>query len=408
MLNKKNQDHWRFWPVICLAFFYPINNFLIGLAVPLYYFKEGVSPEIIGFLTSSITITYCFSPVLFYKFSNRIGRKRSIIIAMIGTSLAQLIFYFTLDPLPFLISRLIEGLVMGLFWSSLQASISNNSLHNHSKYISRYNISWNLGGIVGYLLGTVILYVINSLKIVYYISPIFVFINVFIAIFFFQDSNQYNNNLIKLNKTNLIKREDFAIKKESKKDLQYILKYSIPLIVPILYITAYSLPRATISFLYPIKSQILGFEDYSVYLLSFLTILTQMISTSLASFISMKILKKITLISIPLQSLTLFLFGINNNYYMFIVLSLFVGFIGGLLYGVGLKIFLAFDIKENTSKYPYIIESLLGIFFLIAPIASGFIVLFDLNLSFYLFSLIVFLIFVIDLIFSSKIKENNN
>lgn len=297
---------------------------------------------------------------------------------------------------------------MGLFWSSLQASISNNSLHNHSKYISRYNISWNLGGIVGYLLGTVILYVINSLKIVYYISPIFVFINVFIAIFFFQDSNQYNNNLIKLNKTNLIKREDFAIKKESKKDLQYILKYSIPLIVPILYITAYSLPRATISFLYPIKSQILGFEDYSVYLLSFLTILTQMISTSLASFISMKILKKITLISIPLQSLTLFLFGINNNYYMFIVLSLFVGFIGGLLYGVGLKIFLAFDIKENTSKYPYIIESLLGIFFLIAPIASGFIVLFDLNLSFYLFSLIVFLIFVIDLIFSSKIKENNN
>ena len=187
----------------------------------------------------------------------------------------------------------------------------------------------------------------------------------------------------------------------------YFLKYSIPLIVPILYITAYSLTRASIGFLYPLKSEILGLELYSVYLLSFLTTLTQMISTSLASFISAKNLNKITLISIPLLSLILFLFGINSNYYVFIVLFLLVGFLGGLLYGVGLKIFLSYDIKENTSKYPYIIESLLGTFFLIAPIVSGFIVLLDLNLPFYLFSLIVFLLFVLDIIFSSKIKENN-
>ncbi len=72
-MTKENYQQWRFWPLICLAFLYLINVALINLATPLYFFKQGTEIVIIGFLVVGSTITYCFSPILLYKLSKKLG-----------------------------------------------------------------------------------------------------------------------------------------------------------------------------------------------------------------------------------------------------------------------------------------------------------------------------------------------
>ena len=107
---------------------------------------------------------------------------------MIGATVAQLVFYATLDPIIFIIERLFEGLILGFFFPNLQASISDNAEIDHQKYLARFNLSWGIAGIFGLLFGTLVLQFIDDLRFLFYINPIFMAINVVIAIFFFQET----------------------------------------------------------------------------------------------------------------------------------------------------------------------------------------------------------------------------
>jgi MFS family permease len=106
------------------------------LGIPIFFFQKGISLEIIGLLSAAQIIAYCFSPILLNKLSDKLGRKRSLVISMVGISISQLTYYFVLEPLVFLIARFSEGLFLGFFAPNLQASISDNPNLDHSKYLS--------------------------------------------------------------------------------------------------------------------------------------------------------------------------------------------------------------------------------------------------------------------------------
>ena len=263
-INVKDKQEWRFWSIVCLSFLYPLNNAIINLAIPLYYFKQSVPIQIIGgILVASITMTYCFSPILFRKYSDKIGRKKSVCIAMIGTSFAQMIFYFTLEPLIFIISRLIEGFVTGLYWSNLQASISENVKNDPDKYIARFNFGWNSGVLSGFLLGALILFNTNDLRIIFYFAPLLIFLSLIIAIIFFREINP---NIWKKIESS---EYDNIFNSNLKEESYNISKFYIPIILPVLLIIAFAFQQASVFLLYSIKSEILGFETYTVYLLAF-------------------------------------------------------------------------------------------------------------------------------------------
>lgn len=398
--NGNYHHYWKFWPVLCIAFLYPMNMALINLAIPLYFFRVGVAIEFIGFLAAGSTMTYCFSPILLNKVSDRINRRRSVILGIVGITCAQMIFYFTLEPIPFLIARLIEGFMAGFIWSNLQSSISDNIEHDHSKYMARYNFSWNLGILSGYLSGTLILFFIEDLWIVFYVAPLLIAANAIIIIIFFQEStknnniNHYSNNDNKQEKSREL----------NKGNIVNISKYSIPVIIPALCIITYCLARIGVNFLYPLKSEILGFDLYTVYLLSFLGFTTQIISITLTSYLSLKHLKRVPIISLIALIGILILLGINTNFFVFIILFLLAGFFIGTLYGMSLKLFLTLNIKKNTSKYSSILESIIGVTFLLGAIITAFIGRVDINLSFYFLSLVFFLLLLIILIYIRKIE----
>ncbi len=403
-MKKKNvktsddQYTWRFWPIICLTIIYPMNNAIVGLAIPLYFFKQGLNIVIIGFLTAGAAITYSFSPLLFLRLSEKLGRKKSIIMAMAGATIAQFTFYITLNPLIFFIARLTEGLFLGFFWANIQSSISDNAFQDHNKYMARFNLSWNSGILIGMLIGTIILFYISDVKVLFYLLPLLVLINTFIAILFFQESVKLDNNI---NDNKPLKQQEITIIKKER-DLENL---HIPLLMPLLILFIFALTRASVSFLYPIKSEILEFKIHTVYLMSFLAFLTQLIFTPITSTISLKFLKYISIMAMALLFIILLLFGLFTDFFLFLFLFLLMGACTGILYGTSLKLMITLNIRNNTSKYTSIFESFLGLMFLMVPIISGYLAVIGISFAFFLMSFFILISLPINLICLKRLQN---
>ncbi len=385
---SENLGKWSFFPVVLLSFLYPVNNNMLILAIPLFFYREGVSTEFIGLLSAGTTFTYTISPILLSKLSQKLPRKTSLIIALFGTLLAQIIFYFTLNPIPFLISRFSEGFIMGLYWTNLQSSISDNIYHNHKKLAARYNISWNLGVIAGFWLGASLTYIYNSLIPIFMIAPIIIFITLLIALIYFQEPKKISIDSLEKSTLDQGQREEFQ-KNEYKLKEQEIKQIKFPKMYPVLLIISFSLTRATINFIFPIKSDMLGFGTYTIYIALFFFALAQSITMYLAGIVSTRYVKYPPMIMSLILALLIWILGINENYYIFIFLFLILGSCTGIIYGFSLRLVLILNMKNQTSIYSGILESVIGVSFLIAPISSGFIANINLNLPFYILSLLL-------------------
>lgn len=403
MDNFEDHQKWHFWPVLLLSLLYPINLSVLGVSIPIYYYNKGISIEIIGFLAAAIALPYSFSPLLLNKLSERFGRKKSVLIATLGATAAQISFYITLEPLIFFFARLAEGFIMGFYWTNLQATISDSSKEKHSKYTAVFNLSWNIGVLIGLLFGAIVVFFVDNVLIIFYLAPLIMIITCVIAVFFFKDPPYANSQNSLINQNNI----KVDVSDSQNKDDFY--KYFIPVIVPILIITGYSISRASIGFLYPIKSEMLGIETYTVYLFIFFLVLTQAIFSTLSSFLSMKWLKCFTLISLGVISLLMLIYGIvvDYNAALFITLFLIIGIFCGILYGSALKLFIELNVKKKTTKYTSINESLIGLFFLIIPVLLGFIAATDINLGFYVIATVFLIILVITSIFMIQIQKDS-
>ncbi len=406
MIKSQKSETWQFLPIMILAFNYPVNINILGLIIPIYFLEIGISSQLNALLSAGTTITYIFSPLLLNKLSERLSRKNSILIAMGGTLIAQMIFFFTLNPIPFLISRLIEGFFIGLYWTNIQSCISDNVYHNHKKLIFMYQFSWNAGSIFGFLFGAIISFFFKDILLLFLISPIFVFINFILIIFFFQEPEKANIDSIDkstFNTEQIPKSNEFFTQNLEKKKINHEFnEISFPLLYPILLLVAFCLTRGVIGFIFPIKSVFLNFELSTVYIATLFLGLSQIISMTFISLFQLKTLKKITQINIFVLAILMFLVGLNTNYFIFIILFLFIGFCTGTLYGLVLRLIINLNMKKKTSKYSSGFESLIASSFFISSIVSGFIIDIELNLMFYILSILFLIITFITIILINK------
>ncbi len=129
-----------------------IATFSLGtteIFAPWYAGELHASQYIIGWTMGSFGIVYMFSPFIGGRISDRIGRKRSLIIATI-CYLAVLALY----PLPFIlpihliIIRALEGFFFGLFYPTIEAMVAELNPHNQKSVLARFSTSWSAGMIL--------------------------------------------------------------------------------------------------------------------------------------------------------------------------------------------------------------------------------------------------------------------
>jgi MFS family permease len=399
MISWPFNRSWRFWPVLCLSFIFAFSNPLLMIATPIYFFQQGVQIKFISLLSISMTITYSISPIVLNKLSDKLGRRKSVILSLIGASCAQLTFYITLNPILFLIERLFEGFILGFFFPNLQASISDNPSLDHQKYLARFNLSWSFAIVLGFLFGAILLQFNEDLRFLFYINPLFFILNAIIAIIFLREP-------LKTNQDDTNRTIDFDTgNPESHQILPNIYKTHIPVIIPLLLVLATAFASGNGALLYPIRAELLGFSPSSTYIVQIFSTIAQSISMYFASQLALNKSRLISAITMATYSFLFIFLYLNNSYFLFIILFILSGLFYGILYGIASKLFITLNVLKKTSIYSSISEASLGITYFLSQITIGFIADISIGLGYLAITLSMILIFFIIIVFLRKLKE---
>lgn len=392
--------NYRFYPLWYLAFIRVAIGMMIGLATPLYFIEEGLNPEILGFLISSTALAYLFSPFLLRNVPKKIGIKKSLIISMVGTLIVQIGFQISMDPLVVFILRFADGVFLGLFWPVLQGSISilstyeglreNNELKD--KVMKLYSIYWNVGGVFSYALGTIVLFFIENVLLMFDITLIYAIIG-FILVFVFEEP-----------KSNLSK-ENFSLEQERLKPNSQREHVKFPIFIPLFLMGIYALLLSSVGLIYPAKSEFLDYAIFTNYLFFFIRLSVQAFLISQTMHLLINSFKKIMPYLMITLSLCLLIWGLTENLIIFGILFFTFGLCISFFYSFSFKLVIFRNIAENTTKYSIYFETAVGIFFFIGPILSGFLIAIDFNLAFFIMSIISLLSLIIYLYLKNKIKS---
>ena len=393
--------NYRFFPVLILGFLRVANAASISLAIPLYYYQAGYRPDLIGLISSALTFTYIFSTLAFRNMPDRLGKKKSLIISVGAMLLIQTIFQFSLDPLLFSILRMIEGIFLGLFWPALGSSISSISAMNEvqnndllkDKIMKNYSLSWNFGGIFSFFLGTIVLFVISDINLIFDITLIFLGI-AFIAALIFEEP-----------KNNVEGKEEFPLldkKKISNLTREYI---KFPLYIPLFILIIYAFLTNAHTFIYPLKSEALGFLLFTNYFLTFILSTSRLIFTAKFMTFSIKLLKKFVITSLGILMIAFLLMGLSQNLIIFGILFGVIGFTLSILYCLSFKLIMFKNISQNTSKYSSFFESTIGFGFFLGPIISGFVANINIDFAYFFLTILSMSAFIVFIILRNKIES---
>jgi MFS family permease len=149
----------RLFPLYFLAF---TGDFLLStmiVASTLVGTSQHVDGWVIGMLGSAFYMTYTPSALFLGKVSDRIGRRRSILICATGFLGVSFLFMAgARSVVAVFVGELVVGFLNGFYWSSIEAFISENadSEAEHQANVNKFCLSWSLGYMIGPFLAPVL------------------------------------------------------------------------------------------------------------------------------------------------------------------------------------------------------------------------------------------------------------
>jgi MFS family permease len=122
---------------------------------------EGEAGFWVGMVATGFGVTYCISPVLLGHLSDRIGRRASLAIAMLGFAATNVgILLLATEPIHLVIANACTGFCYGLFWSPIEAYLSEMteyiSQKLHARSLSTYLVCWSIGLTAGPFIGGIL------------------------------------------------------------------------------------------------------------------------------------------------------------------------------------------------------------------------------------------------------------
>ena len=370
-----NLISYRAWPIFMISFCRLFFISIFERAFQNYIFSnKNVSVSMLGIISSAPLIAYIFAPILGHLITKKLGIRNSIVLSAISTPIligAQMIYF---DPVYLIIIRVINGLLLGVFWPncynllSKWQSVSSDAKSN--KNFRNFNFSWNLGFISGLLVGFFWAFALDE-----YFAMIFAFIISFTLPFFSlflkkeSELNHVDESLLDKNDENNPKRNVKTFDKQNSNNKMIAYPILFSWIALIIYATSKSVFR----FSYPVFLKESGIPLYFTYLIQLSIQVGQLGGLTWSNsmkFYSRKISVYVSLIMILLSSIAIVL--VQDIIYISII-SASIGLFVGMIQGTSLKIMIDYGAAKNTKKYSTINEVLKGIGFGLTPIAAGFI-----------------------------------
>ena len=109
-----------------------------GPGINIFGFHLGIG-IIAGFIIASFTLAQLLSAPLWGKFSDRVGRRPTLLIALSASAVAYLIFGFADSLFLLFLSRIVQGAGGGTV-GVIQAYVADSTAPNKSRFISRPSV----------------------------------------------------------------------------------------------------------------------------------------------------------------------------------------------------------------------------------------------------------------------------
>jgi MFS family permease len=126
---------------------------LSGSGLTVWHFQIGVG-TITGFIVTSYTIAQLLSAPMWGRFSDRVGRRPTLIIALAASGIAYLIFGFAHSLLLLFISRVVQGAGGGTV-GVIQAYVADSTEpKDRTRALGWLSATTNLGVVIGPVIGS--------------------------------------------------------------------------------------------------------------------------------------------------------------------------------------------------------------------------------------------------------------
>src|SRR5213075_640172 len=126
---------------------------LSGNGLSILHFHIGVG-TITGFIVTSYTVAQLLSAPLWGKFSDRVGRRPTLMIALAASGIAYLIFGFANSLLLLFLSRIVQGAGGGTV-GVIQAYVADSTApQDRARALGWLSATTNLGVALGPVLGS--------------------------------------------------------------------------------------------------------------------------------------------------------------------------------------------------------------------------------------------------------------
>lgn len=164
------------WLLLSVQFLVYVGFGLVIPVLPLVVTEQGFNDIHVGGLLTAYALASFFTAPIWGNLSDKMGRKRLILIGLFGFSISFLIFALFSDSLTMMyVSRIIGGLFSGALYTSVTGFIGDSSSdENRNMYMGFMGMSIGLGFIfgpaIGGLLGSI------SINTPFYVSSILLLI----------------------------------------------------------------------------------------------------------------------------------------------------------------------------------------------------------------------------------------
>ncbi|MEM3404403.1 MAG: MFS transporter [Nitrososphaeria archaeon] len=362
-------------PPYIISFLSGIVMSLSMMYLPLYAYDLGASEIEVGFIAGAHSLTYVFMPILLGRLSDKIGYKRAMLYGTVIISIIYLSYFYITNPILFIPLKAVEGTGWAFIWPSLIAYFSGSR-----KRLRVYNMMWSFGVVVSPYIGGLIIQQSS-------------FRNAFIlSLSMMTLSFLLGATLPRINRTKTKVTSTFSSIRNNKELTLFLFPFMFGFIM------------LTVFTFFPIYAKEKGLEVLEGSSILTLSNLARFVAFLLPitihkMFSGVKSLRFFTLL-LGLIPATIALY--MNIYFLYIELIL-LGLFSGLLYMSMQYKILQLD-AENRGLFAGIIESTIGIGFLLAPTIGGFAASIDITYPFFLPVIAAIIILALNLLASVRVR----
>ncbi len=388
---------YRFFPIYFQIILRSFGTQLYGLALPNYLiFQTDFSASLIGIIFSIFTIAYILGPIVARPITEKIGMKKSLIVAAILPPLLISIQLLYFVPSVLIICRALEGLSLGLFWPNVQMQVSkwqhDCSEKKGQQLFTIYGFSWNFGCLLGGISGFIFVFFTNNdylglilaLFIIFSIIPFAFLGEADNRTLFTKEEKIYSIARALISEPNKIKTEEPSTKVNgiaaSKNSISILL--GIPILVAVTVQFIHATFRSMFLFTFPFHLYQLGWASYWTYFMLLIQQIMQMISITMSGSISPKAKYN----SFLLGMIICLCFSVSmllvNNMVLILIIMISLGFFNGFIYAFGAQVMMTHGKATGSLKYATYYEIFSGIGYGVTPFIGGFLAEINLNLNY--------------------------